>query len=67
MYTLSSWRSHLGIMAVDLLHQGLARIVGDPFTAYDTGEITQLWRMTDVYPEFLEKSPRSGGSQPSEP
>ena len=34
MYTLSSWRSHLGSVAVDLYHQKPARTVVDPFKAY---------------------------------
>ena len=57
MYTLSSWRSHLGIVAVNILHQEPARTVGDPFTAYVLGEVTQVSRMTDVLPKILEKSP----------
>ena len=61
MYTLSSWRSHLGILAVDLLHQERARTVGDPFTAYIPGEVTQVSRITNVQPKFLEKSPRYRG------
>ena len=43
---------------VDLLHQEPARTVGDPFTAYVPGEVTQVSRMTDVHPKFLDKSPR---------
>ena len=57
MYTLSSWKSHLGIVAVDILHQESARTVGDTFVAYVNGEVTQVSRMTDVHPKFLEKSP----------
>ena len=38
---MSSWRSHLGIVAVDLLHQVPARTVEDPFIAYVPGEVTQ--------------------------
>ena len=49
MYTLSSWRSHLGSVEVDILHQEPARNEGDPFTAYVAGEITQVSRMTDVH------------------
>ena len=48
MYTLSSWRSHLGIVAVDLLHQEPSRTVGDPFIAYVPGDVTQVSRMTNV-------------------
>ena len=58
MYTLRSWKSHLGIVAVDLLHQESASIVADPFTAYVPGAVTQVSRMTDVHPKFLKKSPR---------
>ena len=58
MYTLSSWKSHLGSAKVNLLNQKPARTVWDPFTAYVLGEVTQLSRMTDVHPKFLEKSPR---------
>ena len=58
MYTLSSWRSHLGFVAVDFLQQEPARTVGDPFTAYVKEEVLQVSRITDVHPKFLEKSPR---------
>ena len=54
MYTLSFWRSHLGIVAVDFLHQEPARTVRDPFTAYVPAEVTQVSRMTNVHPKFLE-------------
>ena len=57
MYTLSSWKSHLGSVGVDLLHQEPSRTVGDPFTAYVPGEVDQISRMTDVHDNFLEKSP----------
>ena len=57
MYTLSSWRSHLGIVAVDLLHQKTARTVKDIFTAFVPGEVTQVSRMTNVHPKILKKSP----------
>ena len=43
MFILSSWRSHLGSVGVDLLHQEPARTVGDPFTAYVCGEVTQVY------------------------
>ena len=56
MYSLRSRRSHLGSMEVDLSHQKLTRSVGDPFIAYVPEEVTQLSRMTDVHPKFLEKS-----------
>ena len=46
MYTLSSWRSHLGSVGVYLLHQEPARTVRDPFTAYVPGEVTQVSGMT---------------------
>ena len=62
MFTLSSSRSHLGIAAVDLLHQEPANPVRDSFTAYVPGEVTQVSRMTDVHPKFLVKSPRKLGS-----
>ena len=48
MYTLSSWKSYLGSVGVDLLHQKSARTVGDLFTAYVPGEVIQVSRMTDV-------------------
>ena len=63
MYTLSSWRNHLGIVAVDFLHQELARTVGDPFTAYVPGEVTQVSRMTNLHPKLLDKSPGYRGSR----
>ena len=58
MYTISSWRSLLGIMAVDFFQQEHARTVGDPFTGYVTEEVTQVSRMTVVHHKFLAKSPR---------
>ena len=58
IYTLSSWRSHLSSVGVDLLHQEPARTVRYPFTAYVSGEVTQVSKMTDIQPKFLEKSPR---------
>ena len=58
MYTLSYWRSHLGIVADDFLHKEPATIVGDPYTAHVTGEVAKVSRMSDVHPKFLEKSPR---------
>ena len=58
MYTLSFLKSHLGIVTVDLLHQESATIVGDPFTDYVPREVTQVSRLTEVHPEFLEKTPR---------
>ena len=61
MYTLCSWRSHLGSAGLDFLHQVPARTVGDLFTAYVTGEVTQVSRINDVHPKFLEKSPRLRG------
>ena len=64
MYTLSSWRSHLGSVGVDLLHQEPARTVGDPFIAYVPGEVTQVSRMTNVRSKFLEKSPGYRDSRP---
>ena len=57
MYALSSWTSHIGSVAVDLLHQEPVRTDGDPFTAYAPGEVTFVSRMTDVHAMFLEKSP----------
>ena len=57
MYTLSSWRSHLGGVENDFLHQEPDSTVGDPFTAYIPGEVPQVSRMTDVQPKILEKSP----------
>ena len=67
MYTLSSWISHLGSAVVEFLHQEPARTVGDPFTAYVPGEVTQVSRMTIVHPMILEKSPAYRGSQISAP
>ena len=58
MYTTSCWRKYLGIVVLDLLHQEPARTVGDPFKAYVPGEVTQVSRMSNVHPKFLEKSPR---------
>ena len=58
MYTLSFWRSHLGSVEFDLLHQEPASTVGDPFRVYIPGEVTQVSRMTDVHAKLLEKSPR---------
>ena len=58
MYTSSSWRSHLGIVEVDFVHQEFARIVGDPFTAYVARKVTQVSGITDVNPKLLKKSPR---------
>ena len=46
---LSSWKSHLGIVAVNFLHQKPDTVVGDPFTAYVPGEVTQILRMTNVH------------------
>ena len=63
MYTVSSWRRHLSIVAVDLLHQQSATTVGDPFTAYVPGEVIRVSRMTNVHLKFLEKSPRYRGSR----
>ena len=57
MHTLKSWRNHVGIVAFDLLHQDLARTVESPFTGYVSREITQVSRMTNVHPKFVEKSP----------
>ena len=52
MYTLNSWRSHLGSVGVDLLHHEPARTVGDPFAAYVNREVTQVSRMTNVPVSF---------------
>ena len=57
MYTLSSWRSHLGSVRVDLFHQEQDKTVGDPFTAYVSGDVTQVSRMTNKTPKSLEKLP----------
>ena len=67
IYMLSFWRSHLSIVAVDLLPQEPARTVGDPFTAYVPGEVTEVSRMTDVHPKFLEESFWYSSSRPSSP
>ena len=58
MYTLSSWRSYLSIVAVDLLHQKPARTVRESFKADVPEEVTQISSMTEVHPELPEKSPR---------
>ena len=63
MYTLRSWRSHLGSVRVDFLHQEPARTVGDPFTAYVPKAVTQKSRMTNVHLKFQEKSPGYRSSQ----
>ena len=47
MYTLTYWKSHLGSVGVDLLHQEPDRTVGDPFSAYVPGEVTQVSRIAD--------------------
>ena len=57
IYSLCFWRSHLGSVEFDFLHQEPARTVGDPFTAYVSGLVTHVPRLTTVHPEFLEKSP----------
>ena len=44
-------------MAVVLLHQELARTVGDPFTAYVSGEVTQVSKMTNVHSKSLKNLP----------
>ena len=49
MYTLISWRSHFGIVRIDILHQKTAKTVGDPFKAYVPREVTQVLRMTNVH------------------
>ena len=63
MYTLSTWRSHLGIVAVGLLHQEPPRTVVNPFAVYVSGEVTQVSRMTNLHPKFLEKSRGYRGSR----
>ena len=67
MYTRSFLGSHLGIVAVDLLHQESARTVRDPFTFLVPGEVTRVSRMTNVHPMFIEKSRRYRDSQPFTP
>ena len=67
MYSLISWRSHLGCMGFYLLHHESARTVGDPFTACVPAEVTQVSRMTNVHPKFLEKSTGFRGSRPFAP
>ena len=67
MFTLSSWRSHLGILVVDLLHQEPARTDWDPFTALVPGEPSQVSWMTNVHPKFLEKTPRYRRCRPVAP
>ena len=57
MYTLTFWKSQLGIVVVNLLHQESTRTVGDPFTAKHPGEVSQVSRMTNVHPKTLKKSP----------
>ena len=48
----------MGIVGVDILHQEPVRTIRDPIVAYVPGEVTQVSRMTDVHPKFLEKSSR---------
>ena len=67
MYTLSTWKSRLVSVVVDLLYLEPARTVGDPFTAYVPEEVNQVSRMTNVHPKFLEKSPGCCGCRPSAP
>ena len=65
MYTLSSWKSHLGIVAVDLWHQESTRTVWDLFSAYVPEELTQVLRMNNSHPKFLQKSPGYRRNHPS--
>ena len=67
MYTLRSWGSRLVSVVVDLLHLEPARTVEDPFRAYVSGEVTQVSRITDEHPKFLEKSPVYRGRRLSAP
>ena len=67
MYTLGSWKSNLGTVALDLLHQKPTRTMEDPFSAYVSGEVIQALWMTNVHPKFLEKSPGYRGSRLSAP
>ena len=67
MYILSSWTSQLGSVVVKLLHQDTARTMREPFTAYVPGEVTQVSRMTNVHPKFLEKSLMYRGCRPFAP
>ena len=53
MYTLSSWKRHIGSVGVDLSHKEPAKTVVYPFTAYVPREVTQVSRMTNVHPKFL--------------
>ena len=48
----------MGSVRVDFWNQETVRTVKDPFTAYIPEEVTQVSRMTDVHPKFLEKSLR---------
>ena len=52
MYTLRSWRSHLGSVGDALLHQEPARTVADPLTAFIPGEVTQVSRINNVPVSF---------------
>ena len=36
------------------MHQDPARTVGDPYKAYVPGEVTQVSRITNVHPYFLQ-------------
>ena len=67
MYTLRFYRSNLGSAAAGLLHQEPARTVGELFTAYVPGKVTQVSRLTIVHPMILEKLPAYHGSQLSAP
>ena len=55
MYTLRSWRSHLGILTVALLHQEHARTVGGTFIAYVPGEVTQVSRISGQNPHGIRE------------
>ena len=57
MYPLSAWRSRLVSVVVDLLHLEPARTVGDTFTAYVSEEVSQVSKITNVYPKFSEMLP----------
>ena len=67
MYTLSSWRSHSSVVAVELLHQKEASTVGSQFKAYVPGEVTRESRMTNVHSKYLEKSSGYRGNRSSAP
>ena len=67
MYNPKSLEKLPGLLAVDFSYQEPARTMEIPFTAYVSGEVTQVSRMTIVHPKFMENSPGNRGSRFSAP